>query len=405
MGQLEIVFLGLGVIPLPPGDEAAGVEEFAYRLATSLTSPKCQVHMIDIVGGPHQNEERRKSNIVFHQVKTIRLPPPRSISSPLSRYIITKFRTFLFAFQATMVLIRLLRLRRIDIIHAHIGPLAVSALMARSLAGASSRVVLTSHYGALMRPLTWRNWLFNATEILPMRWVDHLVVNTPSVQMSVIAQLRLKPGCTSVITTPAGLTDADVAQTLRESKSPHASFDVLCAGTINRGKNQFALLKAVPTVVSAFKGVRFIFCGAIGDVHYYDLICDFVARNNLSNHVIFKGMVSRRELFRLYAASRIFAFVSTVESQGVVLLEAMAFGLPVIASDIQPIIDVVKSNHASAILVNPSDSREIAKAIIRVLSDEKCWLSMSQSARHLAGQHSWARAASEYMSLYGIAVT
>jgi len=79
----------------------------------------------------------------------------------------------------------------------------------------------------------------------------------------------------------------------------------------------------------------------------------------------------------------------------------MAFGLPVIASRIGPIMDVVNLETDSAILVNPDDTEEISSVIIRLLGDESMRTTLSIKGRKLASSRfSWSRIASDMLSVY-----
>jgi len=84
--------------------------------------------------------------------------------------------------------------------------------------------------------------------------------------------------------------------------------------------------------------------------------------------VIFKGMISEQELIRQYQLCDIFVLPAIIDSTGdteglgVVLLEAMSFGKPVIASRVGGIVDIVKDNK-TGILVNEKSPSELAQAI------------------------------------------
>ena len=65
---MKIVHLSLGVIPVPPGDVAAGIEGYIYQLTRSLGKLGCVIHVIDIKGGEQQREKRSESSAVFHEV-------------------------------------------------------------------------------------------------------------------------------------------------------------------------------------------------------------------------------------------------------------------------------------------------------------------------------------------------
>ena len=57
---MKVVHLGIGLVPVPPGDRAAGREEYIYQLTRHLGQQGCQVHVIDIKGGAQQEEKRQE---------------------------------------------------------------------------------------------------------------------------------------------------------------------------------------------------------------------------------------------------------------------------------------------------------------------------------------------------------
>ncbi|GAG94441.1 unnamed protein product, partial [marine sediment metagenome] len=118
--------------------------------------------------------------------------------------------------------------------------------------------------------------------------------------------------------------------------------------------------------------------------------------------VEFTGQVSTEQLYRLYHRTTIFVFPTLYESQGVVLVEAMAFGLPVLASKIGPILDVVSLEEGSALLIDPYNTEEIAQAIIKLFHDEALRSELSVKGRKLtSSRFPWSRIAQDMLAMYG----
>jgi glycosyltransferase involved in cell wall biosynthesis len=94
---------------------------------------------------------------------------------------------------------------------------------------------------------------------------------------------------------------------------------------------------------------------------------------------IIEEFSSYEEIPKYMSAADVFVLPSISEGLPVVILEAMACGLPVIASRISGIPDVVVDNH-NGLLVQPRDAKGFANAIITVLSNEKLRSSLSKGA-------------------------
>jgi phosphatidylinositol alpha-mannosyltransferase len=116
--------------------------------------------------------------------------------------------------------------------------------------------------------------------------------------------------------------------------------------------------------------------------------------------VVFAGWVSDSELPRYYASADIFCAPNTGnESQGYVLLEAMASGKPVIASNIEGFATVV-TDGVEGHLVLPKDAGSLALALVHLLADSGLRREMGRRARLRAEEYGWDRVAQRVLSYY-----
>jgi len=117
------------------------------------------------------------------------------------------------------------------------------------------------------------------------------------------------------------------------------------------------------------KEIPDIFIDLVGktDPETQYIINSICKEKNISDIVRISGYVSDGDLPSHYASSNVLVLpsVSRLEAFGIVLLEAMASGLPIIASNIPGVRSVVKSSKAG-FLVEPKSSNDIAKNIINV---------------------------------------
>ncbi|OGN87073.1 MAG: hypothetical protein A2X23_11840 [Chloroflexi bacterium GWC2_73_18] len=116
------------------------------------------------------------------------------------------------------------------------------------------------------------------------------------------------------------------------------------------------------------------------------------------------GRVSDADKARLFATADVFCSPATGgESFGIVLLEAMAAGRPIVASDIHGYKGVVHRDE-QALLVPPRDHRALAGALGRLLADEELRRWMGEAGRLRAAQFSWERVASKVDDYYGFVI-
>ncbi len=120
--------------------------------------------------------------------------------------------------------------------------------------------------------------------------------------------------------------------------------------------------------------------------------------------VEFLGRVSDDEKCQLFRTADIFCSPATGrESFGIVLLEAMAAGAPIVASDIHGYKGVVRRGR-DALLVPPKDHKELATALARILDDRELAASMSDSGRARAEEFSWPRVTAKVDDYYGFVI-
>jgi len=126
---------------------------------------------------------------------------------------------------------------------------------------------------------------------------------------------------------------------------------------------------------------------------------EIVERNKLSD-VIFVSSVSSSELPSYYSSADIFCSPAIGgESFGIVLLEAMASGKPVVASNIEGYNDVL--NHGEeGLLVSPKDEEALAQALLSLTKDKSLRQQMGAKGRIKAKEYSWKYIAQKIIDYY-----
>jgi phosphatidylinositol alpha-mannosyltransferase len=129
----------------------------------------------------------------------------------------------------------------------------------------------------------------------------------------------------------------------------------------------------------------------------------YVATRRLTG-VEFLGRVSDDEKCQLFRTADVFVSPATGrESFGIVLLEAMAAGAPVVASDIHGYKGVVRRGR-EALLVEPREPKELARAIGRLVNDRELAARMSTAGRRRAEEFSWPRVTAKVDDYYGFVI-
>ncbi len=139
---------------------------------------------------------------------------------------------------------------------------------------------------------------------------------------------------------------------------------IVTVGRVDEAKGHRYLLEAMMGVRSVYASARAVIVGHDGGL--MSALRAQSTRMGLDDCVTFTGF--RDDVPQILAGADVFVFPSLTEGFGLVLLEAMAAGLPVVASRVGGIKDVVFDGE-TGLLVPPADSRALSDAIIHVLRD------------------------------------
>lgn len=116
--------------------------------------------------------------------------------------------------------------------------------------------------------------------------------------------------------------------------------------------------------------------------------------------VIFRNYVPYEELARYHHTSHVFCAPNTgFESQGIVLLEAMAAGLPIVATNIEGFASVL-THGEEGLLVLPKDSERLAEGLLTLVDDAPLRRQMGARGRRRAQAFSWPRVSQQILSYY-----
>ncbi len=170
---------------------------------------------------------------------------------------------------------------------------------------------------------------------------------------------------------------------------------ILYVGKHHPYKNIKTLLYAYTTYRNIYDHYQLVIAGR-RDQRQQDLYDTGEALNS-GNRIIFTDFVSEYELFDLYRGAKLFVFPSFYEGFGLPPLEAMACGVPVIASNAASLPEVVGD---AAIQFDPAKASELADAMQIVLTDTECWNTLQQQGLRRAQHFSWHTAAQQLLRIY-----
>jgi glycosyltransferase involved in cell wall biosynthesis len=122
-------------------------------------------------------------------------------------------------------------------------------------------------------------------------------------------------------------------------------------------------------------------------------------KKNFGDRLIFTGRIPREETMQAYLASKIFLFASKTDTQGLVIMEAAALGLPVVALKDEAYVGMLENNQ-NGYTVFEEKPEAFAGAILKILDDRELWRKFSDNSKKIAENFSDINQAKKLLEIY-----
>jgi glycosyltransferase involved in cell wall biosynthesis len=275
--------------------------------------------------------------------------------------------------------------RDCDLIHAHWSLSAGTAVLARPI---HRRPIIATLQGSDIFRATEGRVGASLTRDLLLR-CQRITCLSRALADRLIA-LGVPAGRIAII--PNGVDTDQFAPPSHGAREPLMVF----VGSLIERKGVAHLLSALPTVFSSFPELRM---AIIGQGPEEAALRKQAEALDISQRVLFAGPQSQDAVRNWLQRAQLLILPSLEEGLGVVLLEALACGTPVVASDVGGIPDVITAEVGRLTPAGNPDA--LASAIEEALRGEDAWRSMSEHARMRAvNVFDWSRIAKEYVDLY-----
>ena len=174
--------------------------------------------------------------------------------------------------------------------------------------------------------------------------------------------------------------------------------NILYIGRLEFRKGVHVLIRAIPYVLEKIPQAKFIFIGNDCGMKFY--ILNKVSQFRIQDSVEFIDQIPQDKLINYYQQSALCVVPSLWENHPYVILEAMASGKPVIASNVGGIPEIIEDK-INGILVPPGSFLALGEAIVRVFNDKKLQERLGKNARrYIEDKHAPMKVIQETLKVY-----
>lgn len=321
------------------------------------------------------------------EVSAIKAAGIRHIPVRMSRKPFTPLQDL----KALWQLYRVIRRERFTIVHTHTPKAGIFGRLAAK--AASVPIIIHTHHGFPAQENSIIGHLFRILEKITARF-SNLILSVNHEDIEVGIRNGTWPASKVKLCGEGGIgidinrfnPERIVVQELIIKKRAEVGLTdrvkvVGFAGRLVRDKGLLELLEAARVVYLQIPEVRFLIIGSTDSEKHDSLTPGVAQRYDVSNICYFLGM--RQDMPELYALMDVFVLPSHREGFGLVLAEAAAMGVPVIATNIRGCREAVEHGH-NGVLVPLGDVNALANAIIELLTDREKARRMGKEGRRMA---------------------
>jgi glycosyltransferase involved in cell wall biosynthesis len=170
--------------------------------------------------------------------------------------------------------------------------------------------------------------------------------------------------------------------------------NILWLGKLRRYKCPDHIIRAMPTIINQVKAARLVIAGRRDDPDYEKELRDLAEQLGVQRSIDFSFDVSDTEKRRLIQESRVMVLPSAVEGFGIVVLEANAYGIPVVASSGVP--EGAVRHGYNGLRFKFGNIEALAQNVVQLLQDPALYSTLSTNASSNAKRFSWSRVGAEF---------
>lgn len=349
---MKITFVGSGVVSIPP-KKGGATELIIYELSKDLSKKGNSVTVFDIKDRFNKNIENIEGTVYE------RFSVPR-----LNNVFFLRLSEFLFGMKSLVKSIG----RNNDIIHCQTVfssfPFAIFGKLA------AKKTVYTSHNPA------WTddnadifNRIIMGIEGFVMKNFDSVVTVSETMKKNIIKKAGVPGSKIDVIYNFVDTKRFMPRKSDWKSRMKIKGPIVLFVGKMIENKGVEYFIRSAAIVRNTFPDVKFVLVGPISfEQEGSNKWISMVDEMKLQDTIVFAGPMSNEDLPLAYSSADVFCSPTLKEAFGIVIIEAMSSGVPVVVTDLPVIREVVSD---SGLFSKKCDTGDISSKIIRILRDKQ----------------------------------
>ncbi|MEM1515477.1 MAG: glycosyltransferase family 4 protein [Candidatus Bathyarchaeia archaeon] len=367
-----------------------GISRHCEGLAYNLAKKGHNVHVItlEFPGAPHYEE---RDGVKIHRV-------PIELGHP--NFIIW---TLIFNHFMEKRVADISRYEKINIIHAHDWLVAPASIDSKHYLGVP--LVSTIHSTEVGRAQGIHNsdsFLINGFEWWLTYESKRVIVASYAMKREVEEHFRLPSDKVIVIPNGIDISKYEVNNVNRDDVKRRFGIDpsekiVLFIGRLAPQKGVKYLIMAAPKIFECHPEARIVI---VGNGWIKDYLCNLAHSTGYSHKILFLGFLSDQDLIKLTLSSDVLVIPSVYEPFGIVALEGMAAGIPVVASNVGGLAEIIEHDR-TGFLAYRENPDSIAWGVNKILSDPGYahWL-VQNAKRKVYEMYSWEAVARRTIEVY-----
>lgn len=257
------------------------------------------------------------------------------------------------------------------------------------------------YYDAFAKGYNLKCKIFD-TFFLPQRKVSDVVAVTKSMLATEFLRER---GFQQIITAGVGINLDNFGINLKEHQVQQSEKNnLLYVGKLEERRNIFFLIDVFRELYKRNSNIRLVLIGN-GEQDYKEKIFKSIENELKEGTIVYREKATQKELISYYREASVFLLPSYYEIFGMVLLEAMYFGAPVVSSINGGSTTLIENNY-NGFVMKEFDKYQWADCIQNVMLNEKIFHEIRENARRtIESEYTWEALADKFLKAYELAIT